>query len=152
MMLFKSIATDSAGKIIHIYIYYQRQSFYLMHNVCDDDNDDSVVRCISTRPPHKVIVVVQNLQIGRLLVEDDNGRTLVLIVVVAALPVLFAGPPAVAKEPDAVNHQQLTAVLLGRNVLDGVSMIVLLFACGFCWRRDIGREYRVLSLVWGSIY
>lgn len=59
-------------------------------------------------------MLVQNLQIGRVVVDDDDRRAFLDVVVMATLPVLFVAAFPVAKEANAVDDQQFAAVLLGR--------------------------------------
>lgn len=68
----------------------------------------------------RMIVSMQNFQISRRFVDDDDGRTFEVIVIVTAFPILFARPATIPKESDAIDDEQLAAVLLRWHIFDGV--------------------------------
>lgn len=57
-------------------------------------------------------MLMQNFQVGRVLVDDDDCRALFGVVVMAALPVLLITAFAISEETNAVDDQQLAAILL----------------------------------------
>lgn len=59
-----------------------------------------------------VAMLMKDLQIGCFLVDDNDRRTLFHVVVMTAFPVLFGAALAIPEETNAVDDQQLAAVLL----------------------------------------